>query len=135
MHEHNEFTGHYTDRDYIRRSLLVMKEHNVNAIRTCHYPQPRAFYELCDSLGFYVYDETNIESHGMGYGEKSLAKHAEWYGKHEDRTLNMYMRTRNYPCVTLLSLGNEAGMGVNFLGTYKLLKGLEEGKMNRPVLY
>ena len=135
LHEHNEFTGHYTDRDYIRRSLLVMKENNVNAIRTCHYPQSRAFYELCDSLGFYVYDEANIESHGMGYGEASLAKHPEWYPKHEDRTLNMYMRTRNYPCVTIFSLGNEAGMGVNFLGTYKLLKGLETGKQDRPVVY
>lgn len=135
LHEHNEFTGHYTDREYIRASLMVMKEHNVNAIRTCHYPQPRAFYELCDSLGFYVYDEANIESHGMGYGEKSLAKHPEWYAKHLDRTLNMYMRTRNYPCVTLLSLGNEAGMGVNFLGTYKALKELEKGGQERPVVY
>ena len=135
LHEHNEFTGHYTDREYIRRSLLVMKQLNVNTIRTCHYPQPRAFYELCDSLGFYVYDETNIESHGMGYKEKSLAKHAEWFPKHKDRTLNMYMRTRNFPCVTLLSLGNEAGMGVNFMGTYKMLKELEKGKMNRPVVY
>ena len=135
LHEHNEFTGHYTDREYIRKSLLVMKSLCVNAIRTCHYPQPRAFYELCDSLGFYVYDEANIESHGMGYGEKSLAKHPEWYPKHKDRTLNMYMRTRNFPCVTLLSLGNEAGMGINFLNTYKLLKDLENGKMNRPVLY
>ena len=135
LHEHNEFTGHYTDRAYIRRSLLVMKQLNVNAIRTCHYPQPRAFYELCDSLGFYVYDEANVESHGMRYGERSLAKHAEWYPKHKDRTLNMYMRTRNYPCVTLFSLGNEAGMGINFMGTYKLLKDLEKGKMNRPVVY
>ena len=135
LHEHNEFSGHYTDREYIRKSLLVMKSLCINTIRTCHYPQPRAFYELCDSLGFYVYDEANIESHGMGYGEKSLAKHIEWYPKHEDRTLNMYMRTRNYPCVTLLSLGNEAGMGINFLNTYKLLKRLENGKMNRPVLY
>ncbi|MBQ9310430.1 MAG: DUF4981 domain-containing protein [Bacteroidales bacterium] len=135
LHEHNEFTGHYTDREYIRASLLVMKRHNVNAIRTCHYPQSRAFYELCDSLGFYVYDEANIESHGMGYGEKSLAKHPEWFAKHIDRTLNMYMRTRNYPCVTLFSLGNEAGMGVNFLGTYKALKELEKGGQERPVVY
>lgn len=135
IHEHNEFTGHYTDCEYIRRSLLVMKRLNINTIRTSHYPQPRAFYELCDSLGFYVYDETNIESHGMGYKDASLAKHPEWFAKHKDRTLNMYMRTRNYPCVTLLSLGNEAGMGVNFLGTYKMLKELEKGKMNRPVLY
>ncbi|MBQ6015290.1 MAG: DUF4981 domain-containing protein [Bacteroidales bacterium] len=135
LHEHNEFTGHYTSREYIRRSLLVMKSLNVNTIRTCHYPQPRAFYELCDSLGFYVYDETNIESHGMHYGEKSLAKHIEWLPKHKDRTLNMYMRTRNFPCVTLLSLGNEAGMGINFMTTYKMLKELEKGKMNRPVVY
>jgi beta-galactosidase len=112
-----------------------MKRLNVNAIRTCHYPQPRAFYELCDSLGFYVYDEANIESHGMGYGEKSLAKNPDWFAKHKDRTLNMYMRTRNYPCVTLLSLGNEAGMGVNFLRTYRMLKEMEAGKMDRPVLY
>ena len=135
LHEHNEFTGHYTDRDYIRRSLLVMKQLNVNAIRTCHYPQPRAFYELCDSLGFYVYDECNIESHGMYYGPKSLAKHIEWLPKHMDRTLNMYMRTRNYPCVNVLSLGNEAGMGVNFEHTYRKLKELEAGKMDRPVVY
>lgn len=135
LHEHNEFTGHYTDREYIRRSLLRMKEHNVNSIRTCHYPQPRAFYELCDSLGFYVMDEANIESHGMHYGERSLAKQPEWYAKHEDRTLNMYYRTRNYPCVTVFSLGNEAGYGQNFVRTYELLKKLERNGMRRPVAY
>ena len=135
LHEHNEFTGHYTDREYIRKSLLLMKENNVNAIRTCHYPQPRAFYELCDSLGFYVMDEANIESHGMHYGEKSLAKQPEWYPKHEERTLNMYYRTRNYPCVTVFSLGNEAGFGQNFARTYELLKKLERGGMERPVAY
>lgn len=135
LHEHNEFTGHYTDREYIRRSLLLMREMNINAIRTCHYPQPRAFYELCDSLGFYVYDEANIESHGMGYGPESLAHDPQWYPKHQDRVLNMYYRTRNYPCVTILSLGNEAGHGVNFENCYRELKSRETAGQNRPVVY
>ena len=135
LHEHNQFTGHYTDRAYIRRNLQVMRSLNVNAIRTCHYPQSRAFYELCDSLGFYVYCEANLESHGMGYGPESLAKHPEWEAKHIDRVQNMYYRTRNYPCVTLLSLGNESGNGVNFVKCYKLLKDMEVAGQNRPVVY
>ena len=135
LHEHNQFTGHYTDREYIRRNLEAMRKLNINAIRTCHYPQSRAFYELCDSLGFYVYDEANLETHGMGYGPESLAKHPEWKAKHIDRVQNLYWRTRNYPCVTLLSLGNEAGNGVNFVACYNLLKGLEVAGQNRPVVY
>ena len=135
FHEHSQFTGHYLTRAEILANLKVMRQLNVNAIRTCHYPQGRAFYELCDSLGFYVYDEVNIESHGMGYDERSLAKDPAWLAKHLDRTVNMYRRTASYPCVTVLSLGNEAGNGVNFMATYKLLKGYEQGGMNRPVVY
>jgi len=135
FHEHNQYTGHYLTREDIKANLIRMRELNVNAIRTCHYPQGRAFYELCDSLGFYVYDEANIESHGMGYREETLAKRPEWYAKHLDRTLNMYYRTANYPCVVILSLGNEAGNGENFLKTYAVLKALEKGGQNRPVVY
>ena len=135
FHEHSEFTGHYITRDEILEHLKLMRQLNINAIRTCHYPQQRAFYELCDSLGFYVYDEANIESHGMGYGERSLAKHAEWYDMHLDRTLNLWYRTANYPCVTILSLGNEAGNGINFERTYDVLKKIETAGQNRPVVY
>ena len=135
FHEHDQFTGHYLTREQILENLKVMRSLNINAIRTCHYPQQRAFYELCDSLGFYVYDETNLESHGMGYGERSLAKHIEWLPMHMERTLNMYARTANYPCVTILSLGNEAGNGVNFDHTYDALKALEKDGQNRPVVY
>ncbi|MBR4735251.1 MAG: beta-galactosidase [Bacteroidales bacterium] len=136
LHEHNPYTGHYTTKQNILEDLLLMKKANINAIRTCHYPQPREFYELCDSLGFYVYDECNIESHGMGYTlEKTLGNNPEWLTKHIDRTLNMYRRTANYPCVTILSLGNEAGNGVNFYETYKILKALEKNGQNRPVVY
>ena len=135
-HEHNPYTGHYLTRQNILEDLLLMKKANINAVRTCHYPQPREFYELCDSLGIYVYDEANIESHGMGYSpERTLAAKPEWYSKHIDRILNMYYRTANYPCVTILSLGNEAGNGINFQNAYKELKALEKDGMNRPVCY
>ena len=136
LHEHNPYTGHYLNRKNLIEDLQLMRLANINAIRTCHYPQPREFYELCDSLGFYVYDETNIESHGMGYRlDRTLGNNPDWYAKHLDRTLNLYRRTGNYPCVTILSLGNEAGNGVNFYNTYKVLKALEEDGQNRPVCY
>ncbi|MBQ7709668.1 MAG: beta-galactosidase [Bacteroidales bacterium] len=136
LHEHNPYTGHYVTRQNLLEDMLLMKQANVNAIRTCHYPQSREFYELCDSLGFYVYDEANVETHAMGYDlKKTLGNKPEWLTKHMDRTLNMYYRTANYPCVTLLSLGNEAGNGVNFYETYKALKALEKDGQNRPVVY
>ncbi len=135
-HEHNPYNGHYLSRENLLQDLLLMKEAHINAIRTCHYPQGREFYELCDSLGFYVYDEANIESHGMGYHpQRTLAAKPEWGPKHMDRILNMYCRTANYPCVTLLSLGNEAGNGVNFQEAYRTLKALEKDRQNRPVVY
>ena len=136
LHEHNPYTGHYTTRENILEDLKLMKMANINAIRTCHYPQPREFYELCDSLGFYVYDEANVETHGFGYNpSRTLANKTEWMAKHMDRTLNMYYRTANYPCVTILSLGNEAGNGTIFYETYKTLKALEKDGMHRPVVY
>ena len=136
MHEHNPYTGHYQTKENILEDLRLMKMANINAIRTCHYPKSREFYELCDSLGFYVYDEANIESHGMGYRpDRTLGNNAAYMAKHVDRTLNMYRRTANYPCVTILSLGNEAGNGVNFYETYRVLKALEKDGQNRPVCY
>ncbi|MBO6096907.1 MAG: hypothetical protein J6P56_06315 [Bacteroidales bacterium] len=136
LHEHNPYTGHYVTKEDLLEDKLLMKRANINAIRTCHYPQPREFYELCDSLGFYVYDEANVESHGMGYSlDRTLGNRPEWYPKHIDRILNMYRRTANYPCVTILSLGNEAGNGINFYNAYRELKALEENGQNRPVVY
>ncbi len=136
LHEHNAYTGHYVTKEDLLEDMRLMKEANINAIRTCHYPQGREFYELCDSLGFYVYDEANIESHAMGYDpDRTLGNKPEWLAKHMDRTLNLYYRTANYPCVTILSLGNEAGNGVNFYETYKAVKALEKDGQNRPVVY
>ncbi len=136
LHETEPYTGHYVSRERMLQDLRLMKENNINAIRTCHYPQQRMFYDLCDSLGFYVYSEANVESHGMFYDlDKTLGNKPEWYGNHIYRIRNMYFRTRNYACVTILSLGNEGGNGCNFYDAYKEIKALEKDGMNRPVCY
>ncbi len=136
LHETDPYTGHYVTRERMLQDLRLMKENNINGIRTCHYPQPRMFYDLCDSLGFYVYSEANVESHGMFYDlDKTLGNKPEWYTNHIYRIRNMYFRTRNYACVAILSLGNEGGNGCNFYNAYNEIKALEKGGMNRPVCY
>ena len=136
LHETDPYTGHYVSRERMLQDLRLMKENNINGIRTCHYPQPRMFYDLCDSLGFYVYSEANVESHGMFYDlDKTLGNKPEWYTNHIYRIRNMYFRTRNYACVTILSLGNEGGNGCNFYNAYNEIKELEKGGMNRPLCY
>ncbi|WP_300097969.1 glycoside hydrolase family 2 TIM barrel-domain containing protein [uncultured Alistipes sp.] len=135
-HEHNPWTGHYLTRELLLEDLRLMRRANINAIRTSHYPLPRFFYELCDSLGFYVYSEANIESHGLGYDlTRTLGNRRAWYPAHLDRILNMYLRTRNYPCVAILSLGNEAGNGYNFYRAYEELERREQAGMHRPICY
>lgn len=138
IHEHNPETGHYVTEELMRKDFELMKKHNLNAVRLCHYPQDRKFYELCDEYGLYVYDEANIESHGMYYSLRkggTLGNNPEWLKPHMDRTMNMYERNKNYPSVTIWSLGNEAGNGYNFYQTYLYLKEKEKTMMNRPVNY
>ena len=138
IHEHNPETGHYVTEELMRKDFELMKQNNINAVRLCHYPQDHKFYELCDEYGLYVYDEANIESHGMYYSLKkggTLGNNPEWLIPHMDRTMNMYERNKNYPSVTFWSLGNEAGNGYNFYQTYLYLKDKEINSMNRPVNY
>lgn len=140
IHEHNEYTGHYVSEEDMRKDLQIMRRNNINAVRTAHYPQPRRFYELCDEIGIYVYCEANIESHGMGYDlrkGRSLANNRDWKVPHLDRINNMYEIYKNYPCVTIWSLGNEGGNGYNFYWGYELIEAKEhgEGRMNRPICY
>lgn len=135
IHETNPKTGHYVTEELMRKDFELMKQHNINTVRLAHYPQSRRFYELCSEYGLYVYDEANIESHGMYYGQESLAKHPEWEQTHMDRTVNMFERNKNHPSVTIWSLGNEAGNGINFFHTYKFLKDQERDLMHRPVNY
>jgi len=114
-HEHDPVTGHYVTRDSMVEDILLMKRNNVNAVRTCHYPDDPQWYELCDRYGIYLIDEANIESHGMGYKpEVTLANRPEWKKAHLDRIVRMVERDKNHPSVIIWSLGNEAGDGTNF---------------------
>ena len=133
-HEHNEYTGHYVPEELMLKDFELWKRYNINTIRTCHYPQQERFYELCDQYGFYVIDEANIESHGMGYNLNvggTLGNNPLFTKAHIDRTMNMYERDKNHPCIITWSLGNEAGNGLNFYVTYNTLKALD----SRPVQY
>lgn len=135
IHETNPKTGHFMTEDLMIRDFELMKQHNINTVRLSHYPQSRRFYELCSEYGLYVYDEANIESHAMYYGERSLSRHPEWKEAHMERTVNMFERNKNHPSVTFWSLGNEAGNGINFFYTYKFVKDQDRGLMDRPVNY
>lgn len=138
IHEHSDQTGHYVTEEQMRTDFETMKQNNLNSVRLCHYPQSRHFYELCDEYGIYVYDEANIESHGMYYDLRkggTLGNNPEWLKPHLYRTINMYERNKNFPCVTIWSLGNEAGNGYNFYQTYLWVKEQEKNNMNRPVCY
>ncbi len=138
IHEHNPETGHYVPEELMRKDFELMKRHNINTVRLCHYPQDRRFYELCDEYGIYVYDEANIESHGMYYDLRkggTLGNNPEWLKPHMYRTINMFERNKNYPSVTFWSLGNEAGNGYNFYQTYLWLKEADKDIMSRPVNY
>ncbi len=143
LHDHDPITGHVVDEQLTLLDLKLMKAHNLNAIRCSHYPKNDFFYRLCDEYGFYVIDEANIESHGMGATNQGLdddlaqqaihpAYQPQWKGMHLDRTIRMYERDKNFASVVTWSLGNEAGNGPNFFATYEWLKAHDD---TRPVQY
>ena len=132
-HEHDPVTGRYVTRESMLTDIRLMKQHNINAVRTSHYPNTPAWYSLCDHLGLYVVDEANIESHGIGYDpDITLGNRPEWQAAHLDRTIRMVERDKNHPSVIIWSLGNEAGDGVNFETTYAWIKKRDP---SRPVQY
>jgi beta-galactosidase len=133
IHEHDPLTGHVVDEDLMKLDILTMKSHNINAVRTSHYPQPERWYELCDQYGLYLIGEANIESHGIGYNKDvTLADRPEWAQQHMERTVNMVERDKNHPSVIIWSLGNEAGDGHNMLADYNWIK---QRDPSRPVQY
>jgi len=132
-HEHDPDTGHVVSTESMIRDILLMKQHNINAVRTSHYPNVPEWYDLCDRYGLYVVDEANIESHGMGYApSRTLGNNPEWKEAHLDRTIRMVERDKNHPSVIIWSLGNEAGDGVNFEATSNWIHRRDPG---RPVQY
>ncbi|GAA4464643.1 glycoside hydrolase family 2 TIM barrel-domain containing protein [Novipirellula rosea] len=131
-HEHDPDTGHTVSVASMIEDIKLMKQFNINAVRTSHYPNDPQWYDLCDQYGLYMVDEANIESHGMGYGGESLAKDPAWGKAHMDRTVRMVERDKNHPSVIIWSLGNEAGNGVNFMADYDWIK---QRDPSRPVQY
>ena len=131
-HEHDPYTGHVISRESMERDIALMKQLNINTVRTCHYPDDPYWYELCDKYGLYVWDEANCESHAQGYGEKSLAKDPQYQGMVWQRNRNMLERDKNHPSVIMWSMGNECGNGVNFEYTYDWMKNRDK---TRPVTY
>ena len=143
LHDHSDTEGHVVSEALTMKDLEIMKQNNINAIRNSHYPKNPHFYRLADTYGFYVVDEANIETHGMGATNQGLDKNKKkqsvhpaylptWKGAHLDRTMRMFERDKNYPSVVTWSLGNEAGNGDNFFATYAWLK---ENDTTRPTQY
>ena len=131
-HELNEHKGYVLSEADMIRDIKVMKELNINAVRTSHYPNDPMWYTLCDRYGIYVVDEGNIESHGMGYGEETLAKRPDFKAAHLARDSRMVLRDINHPSIIVWSLGNEAGNGPNFMASYDWIKAHDP---SRPVQY
>ena len=131
-HEMDPDGGSYVSRERMREDILRMKELNINAVRTCHYPDDPYFYDLCDQYGLYMVAEANIESHGMGYGESTLAKRDDYKKAHMERNQRNVQRNFNHPSIIFWSLGNEAGFGPNFEEAYRWVKAEDP---SRPVQY
>ncbi len=132
-HEHDPDLGHVPTVEMMMKDILLMKRHNINAVRTSHYPHDPHFYALCDEYGLYVFDEANIESHGIGYHpDETLANKPEWERAHLDRIQSVVERDKNHPSVIVWSMGNEAGDGVNFV---KASDWIRRRDPTRPVHY
>ncbi|MBU0558815.1 MAG: DUF4981 domain-containing protein [Bacteroidetes bacterium] len=122
-HEHDPVTAHNISEELMIKDITLMKQHNINTVRTSHYPNNTRWYELCDEYGLYVINEANVESHGIGYAwENTLANKPEWLWAHLERNQRMVERDKNHPSVIIWSFGNEAGDGTNFQAIYDWMK-------------
>ena len=129
-HETSPENGRTVTLDDMMRDIALMKRYNVNTVRTCHYPDHRLWYDLCDRYGIYIVAEANVEGHGMGYGEKGLGLHAEWKDSIVERNVRQVLTLRNSPSVTIWSMGNETKHGDNFRAAIAAVKALDP---TRPV--
>lgn len=131
-HEMNPYGAYVISKEDMLRDIRIMKELNINTVRTCHYPDDPYWYELCDEYGLYVIDEANNEAHGLGYGEGTIAKNPLYNKEITNRVERMMRRDRNHPSIIVWSLGNEAGNGQNFFDAYDFAKAFDP---TRPVQY
>ena len=112
-HDHHPVTGRYVDDATYEQDITLMKQANINFLRTSHYPDREYLYELCDRYGIYVMDEANQESHGYGYANHQMGEDPEWERAHVDRAVSLVQRDKNHPSIIFWSLGNEGGVGPN----------------------
>lgn len=128
-HEFDPDKGRVVSRDMMIKDIVLMKQHNINAVRTSHYPNALLWYDLCDEYGIYVWDEANIESHEL---RPYCAEHPDWKAAHIARGMAMVHRDKNHPCVVVWSMGNESGIGPNFDALADTIRKTDPG---RPVHY
>ncbi len=131
-HELDPDGGYVVSVERMVQDISIMKRLNINAVRTSHYPDDPRWYDLCDEYGLYVVAEANLESHGMGYNEKTLARRADFEQMHLERNEANVKTLRNHPCIIIWSMGNEAGHGPNFVKVYDWIKAQDT---TRPVQY
>ena len=131
-HELDPDGGYIVSVERMIEDIKIMKQLNINAVRTSHYPNDPRWYELCDSAGLYVVAEANLESHGMGYGKETLAKREDFRQMHLERNQGNVLSLRNHPSIIIWSMGNEAGYGPNFEHVYGWIKSVDQ---TRPVQY
>ena len=131
-HELDPDGGYIVTMERMIQDVKIMKQLNINAVRTCHYPDDPRWYDLCDEYGLYVTAEANLETHGMGYGERTLAKRQDFEKMHLERNQANVLSFRNHPSIIVWSLGNEAGYGPNFEKAYDWVKATDE---TRPCQY
>ena len=128
-HDHHPLTGRYVDDATYELDLRLMKQANINFLRTSHYPDREYLYELCDRWGIYVMDEANQESHGYGYANHEMGEDRLWERAHVDRAESLVKRDFNHPCVILWSLGNEGGVGPNIQAMYDAVCRLDSTRL------
>ena len=131
-HEMDPDGGYVVSLERMIQDIKIMKQLNINAVRTSHYPFDPRWYDLCDEYGIYITAEANLESHGMGYDEKSLAKFPEYLVPHIERNEGNVKPLINHPSVIVWSLGNEGGYGINFEKAYDWVKACDK---TRPAQY
>lgn len=132
-HETHPVTNQVVTKEQMLEDIKLMKMFNINAVRTCHYPNAPEWYDLCDEYGLYLVDEANIESHGMGYDlNRTLANNPAWAAAHLERFSRMMIRDKDHPSIITWSMGNEAGNGYNFYKCYEWGKNYDK---SRPIQY
>lgn len=128
-HEQHPRTGKHVSRALMIKDIELMKQANINMIRTSHYPDDPLFYELCDRYGFYVMDEANHETHGFGIGSKEIGDNPVWKKTHVERAVSLVQRDKNHACVIFWSLGNEVGSGQNLAAMADTIRKLDASRL------